>query len=242
MKDSMEYWDPSGQAGLAYDRVTSSISILLIVTFVMISLLIWREFWILQSKKINQASENYGSDSIKPELQKTSEISDAQTAEDKKIRLTNFLNDEIRNKSLKADNLIAEKILSALAKVFEISQGEIFLAKDKSDKQNTYKLAATYAMHIPEKETIEFNTGEGLVGQVAKNGKSLYLDKLPDGFLKAKSGLGDSNPNYLLFIPWKDKNNRTFAVAELASFKNFDSQDIKILEGLSKQIYALLNP
>ncbi len=233
-----------------YSNLILSISLLVFLPFAVISFLMVYEFISLRYQKRNSANPEQGKslesllkDSVHAENIKSEKEKDLdKSADEKKNRLSHFLTNEVGNKSLKGDNFIAERILSVIAKVFEISQGELFLTKGKSDKQSVYKLAATYAMHIPEKETIEFNNGEGLVGQVAKNGKPLYLDKLPDGFLNAKSGLGNSNPNYLLFIPWKDQNDRTFAVAELASFKNFDNQDIKILEGLSEQIHALLNP
>jgi hypothetical protein len=249
MKDSMEYWDPSGQAGLAYDRVTSSVSILLIVTFMMISLLIWREFWILHSKKINQASENSGSDSLKPELQKTSEISDAQSAEEsekekyevKRSILQNCFEKEIFRHSGESENIIGEKILSCISKVYEITQAEVFLKAGKTKKNTKFRLLAAYAIPVSEEYPKEFDLGEGLIGQVARSGKHHYIDKLPEGYLNVRSGLGQSDPNCLLIFPWKDTDGETFAVVELASFKPFSHRDIELLESFSENFNPFFN-
>lgn len=233
-----------------YSHFIISISLLVFLPFTAISFLLVYEFISLRYQKQNSAQVEQQKENAERTLKSYTQSQKVKSentnhlskpAQEKNEKFLHFLSNEIGNKSLQED-LIAEKILSGIAKVFEISHGEIFLPKGKAAKKPAYKLAATYAIHIPEKETVEFKSGEGLVGQVAKNGKPLYLDKLPDGFLNAKSGLGNSNPNYLLFIPWKDQNDATFAVAELASFKKFDNQDIKTLEGFSGQIYALLNP
>lgn len=135
------------------------------------------------------------------------------------------------------DNVkISEKILTAISKGFELTQAEIFIKRIEED-QEKLTLSATYAFYIPEEKVFEFKMGEGLIGQVAVAGKSLYLKELPEGYITVKSGLGNATPGNLAIIPWKDKNDKPFAILEIAAFEKFSEYDIEVLEYLSPKIF-----
>ncbi len=242
MKHYTEYMNPSGQADSAYGQVIFSVSILLIAIFLIISVLTWKEFLRLDSKKVTSAENKLGTQSSEYQSDNTSpkdKIHNKKGYYEKPSDLTRqkllrYFEKEIFSQTEKSRKQTGEKILSCISRIYEITQAEIFLKEKTAEKETIFKLLATYAIHLPEAEPVQFDLGEGLIGQVAQSGKHIYIDKLPEGFLTVKSGLGQSDPGYLLILPWKDKNSETFAVLELASFKPFCQQDIELLESFSE--------
>lgn len=129
------------------------------------------------------------------------------------------------------------KILSALCRKLEASQAALYSRSDKGKKRLLH-LFASYAFILPESETLEFEFGEGLVGQAAREGKSVNIKSVPDGYIRVFSGLGNSTPNYLLLIPIKEKDGNVVGIAEIASFTEFSGKDQKLAE----EIFSLLAP
>jgi putative methionine-R-sulfoxide reductase with GAF domain len=135
------------------------------------------------------------------------------------------------NASLKKEpdkKLKAEKLLSFLADQLEASQGAIYVT-DKKDKKNVITLFAAYAFVLPESQTVSYEYGEGLAGQVAKEQKLINISDIPEGYIKILSGLGESNPAHLILCPiMKDK--KLLGVAEIASFKPFNTSHETLVE------------
>lgn len=125
----------------------------------------------------------------------------------------------------------SEKLLSNIAKEFEIVQGLFFL---KNPDTESFKPIATYA-YYSEKKIIEFKTGEGLSGQVAKNKKIMNISNIPENFITILSGTGQGSPNHLILLPVLYKN-KCIGVLELASFKKFDSSFEQICKEISQTI------
>ena len=117
----------------------------------------------------------------------------------------------------------AEKLLSMLAKKIEASQAAIYLA-DKVAGKNIISLFASYAFVLPESQTVSYEFGEGLAGQVAKQQKLINISDIPDGYIKILSGLGASNPAHLILCPIKI-NDKLYGVVEFASFKKMSSRE-----------------
>jgi transcriptional regulator with GAF, ATPase, and Fis domain len=128
-----------------------------------------------------------------------------------------------------------EKVLSNIAKEFDIVQG-LFFVKDRD--KDTYHITGKYA-YFGDEEPKSFNLGETLSGQVAKNKTAINLKDIPDNYVTILSGLGSSSPNHLIIIPiiFEDK---TIAIIELASFKEFKRNFSELLEGMSNQISKTL--
>lgn len=155
--------------------------------------------------------------------------------ENKKQNLNKSLETALKGKTTEDKKVVSETILACLADVYEVTQAEIFV-RNKTEETDKLVLSATYAFYIPDEKVFEFQLGEGLIGQVAKAAEPLYLDELPQGYITVKSGLGSATPSHLLIVPWTREEDNTFAVLEIASFKEFDKQDVEIIKGLSEKL------
>lgn len=126
---------------------------------------------------------------------------------------------------------LTEKILSNIAKEFDIVQGLFFI---KEKEKDVFNIVGKYA-YFGEEEPKSFKTGETISGQVAKNKKALILEEIPDDYITILSGLGSSSPDHVIIIPIIS-DNETIAIIELASFKEFKSNFIDLFEGMSDEI------
>jgi len=129
-----------------------------------------------------------------------------------------------------------EELLLNISKVFNIVIGIIYL---KNKKDNTYSSVSTYAYYSDEPPK-DIELGISLNGQAAKDQKVLILSDIPDNYLTAISGLGKSNPSYLLIAPVVYKNN-TIGIIEVASFKSFDTNTKEVFITLCNKISDIFN-
>ncbi|PKP09992.1 MAG: hypothetical protein CVU09_08790 [Bacteroidetes bacterium HGW-Bacteroidetes-4] len=120
-----------------------------------------------------------------------------------------------------------ERLLVGISKQIEIVVGMVYLLNDATKK---YASIASYA-YYSDKMPPEFEEGDGLIGQVVKDKKAMFIDELPAGYVKVVSGLGSHKPSYLAIIPVIDAN-KVIGVVELATFKSIE-------RGLSNRVNDL---
>ncbi len=128
----------------------------------------------------------------------------------------------------------AQSVLSQIAKEKEILQG-VFLISVTENEVSKLKYLSGYACVNIETEESEFLPGEGLPGQVAREGKILNLKAVPEGYVKIRTGLGEASPNSLIIIP-VIYENILYGVIELASFHEFTLADEKYFYTISEFI------
>lgn len=118
--------------------------------------------------------------------------------------------------------------LQAICKQLDAGQGAVYAALE-SDGHRRVELKGGYALGIGENVVISFAFGEGLIGQAAAGARTLYVDEVPDGYVKIISGLGSASPRYLLIVPLK-KNEKVLGVIEIASFTAVTDDQRKFVE------------
>lgn len=114
-----------------------------------------------------------------------------------------------------------QHILNEICKALGAGQGAIYV-----EEEGELKLKYGYATT----ETPSFKIGEGLVGRVAADKKTLYIDDLPDGYITVYSGLGNATPTRLALIPIKS------GVIELATFTDINESTLKHIETSCSEI------
>jgi len=132
-----------------------------------------------------------------------------------------------------------EAVLSKLVKTFHLVQGVFYLW---NEEKQVFYTANTYAYYSTEKAK-DFEIGEGINGQVAKNQKFLLIDNVPENYIKVVSGLGEGTPKNLAFMPIVYKN-KTIAIIEFASFEELPTPTESIFytlaEHLSPKVHKLI--
>lgn len=127
-----------------------------------------------------------------------------------------------------------EKALRAICNQLHASQGAVYISVEQGGIRNL-ELRAGYALMKPDSKILRYEYGEGLPGQVAKEGQLLNLNKVPDGYIKVLSGLGSATPNHLLLVPIQIQE-RVAGVVEVASFTPLLRQH----EELVKQSFEIM--
>ena len=121
-----------------------------------------------------------------------------------------------------------QSTLQAICKQLEAGQGALYRIIEEGGKRRI-ELKLGYALSIGESTVIKYEIGEGLIGQAAASGNTLYVDDVPDGYIKIVSGLGSASPRHLLIVPVK-KNNQVLGIIELASFTEVSEDQRKFVE------------
>ena len=133
-----------------------------------------------------------------------------------------------------------EKILSNIAKEFDIVQGLFFVKDKESDIFNISGSSSPKYAYFGDEEPESFKMDETLSGQVAKNQTILNLKEIPEKYITILSGLGSSSPNQLIIIPIIYEG-KSIAIIELASFKVFKQNFIDLFEVISNEIGKVLS-
>ncbi len=131
--------------------------------------------------------------------------------------------------------LLSFEIISNLCKYVGTIQGGFFLLND-NDRHDTYfELTAHFAYNRQKysKKRIELN--EGLIGRAAFEKRIIILDHVPQDYLEVTSGLGESNPEYILIAPLM-YNDEVHGVIELAGFEPFLPHQVEFIKKIAESI------
>jgi PAS domain S-box-containing protein len=143
-----------------------------------------------------------------------------------------------QNSSIEEISLI---YIQNLVKYLNANQGAVYLINE-SDPDNKYiEPAACYAYERSKKAAREkIEIGEGLVGQCVIENDFIYMDDVPENFVKITSGLGQSNPKSVLLVPIK-VNDKAYGVIEIASFNPIEQYQIKFIETICESFAATIS-
>jgi putative methionine-R-sulfoxide reductase with GAF domain len=138
-------------------------------------------------------------------------------------------------------NILAQSIISFLTKYLNAKVGTFYLANTSDNNHtNAYlKLVANYAYNR-ENLVSEIEFGEGIVGQVAKDKKSILLTKIPAEHITIQSGCGEATPFNIIVIPFLYENI-VKGVIEIGSFDEFTTVQQDFLEQSMQSIGIAFN-
>ncbi|MCX7637767.1 MAG: GAF domain-containing protein [Cyclobacteriaceae bacterium] len=133
-----------------------------------------------------------------------------------------------------------DRIIKFVVNFTQSNQGGLFLHRQDEEGKNQFlDLVAAYAFERKKFINKQIDVGQGLVGQCFLEAERIYLTKVPDDYVHITSGLGEANPNCILLVPLKS-DDRVMGVLELASFKNYDENEISLIEKFAQSIAATL--
>jgi CHASE3 domain sensor protein len=135
---------------------------------------------------------------------------------------------------------LAHHALMFITKYLKAQQGAMFVV-NKDDNENEYlNMVSCYAFSRKKYLDKKIEIGQGLVGQVYLEGRTVLLTQVPHGYTQITSGLGESTPDCLLIVPFKH-NERTEAVIELAGFRKFERHEVDFMEKVGEIVASALS-
>jgi methyl-accepting chemotaxis protein len=130
-------------------------------------------------------------------------------------------------------------IIKNLVNYLKANQGGIFLIKEDERGEKCLDLMGTYAYERKKFIEKRVEIGEGIVGQCVLEADTIYLEEIPENYIRITSGLGDAAPTSVLVVPLK-LNNEVLGVVELASFYRFRQHEIEFVEKVGESIASFI--
>ncbi len=120
---------------------------------------------------------------------------------------------------------LGDEALAFIAAFLGAGVGVMYLY---DEKEKMLQALSTYAMLRSEHLKYEVKLGEGLVGQVALERKTMCHNSIPPNYLPITSALGEASPLNIAILPIMH-NETLIGVLELGSFQQFSSDDFDFL-------------
>ena len=124
---------------------------------------------------------------------------------------------------------LSQKVISFIAEYINIQLGAIYV----NTGEDGFTLTSSYAFMGLMGLTI--NSGEGLIGQAAKDKRKIVLSEIPEDFYRIQTGTGQMLPKSVLIIP-AIYEEKVEAVLEIGSSEILDDIKIKFLEQIVESI------
>jgi hypothetical protein len=134
---------------------------------------------------------------------------------------------------------LSYQVISNLVKYLNANQGGVFVLKDEDKTDIHISLEACYAFERRKFLKKKIDIKEGMVGQCFFEKESMYLTDIPKDYVSISSGLGESNPKFLLLTPIK-ADEEVYGVIEIASFQAIKPYMISFVEKLCESMAASL--
>ncbi|MFZ3282753.1 response regulator [Pseudomonas sp.] len=129
-------------------------------------------------------------------------------------------------------NLLGRNILQFCAQYLGTAVAALYV----SEEHGGLKRVASYGFSREQEELDQsIYSGEGIVGQVAQQGRRIRLDSVPSDYFKVSSGLGQGLPHSVLVVPTSD-DGRVNGVIELGFLRPLLDRDLELLELIAGNI------
>ncbi|MFF1308665.1 response regulator, partial [Streptomyces sp. NPDC058307] len=135
--------------------------------------------------------------------------------------------------------VVAELIMDELTPLVAAQYGAFYLAED-TQRGHELRLVGSYGYPDDDERPTRIPVGRSLVGQAARNRRSVTVEELPDGYVTISSGLGHAAPTALVVLPIVVEE-QVLGVIELASVSRFRQIHQDFLTQLMPTIGVNLN-
>jgi signal transduction histidine kinase/DNA-binding response OmpR family regulator/CHASE3 domain sensor protein len=125
---------------------------------------------------------------------------------------------------------LCENILSYLADYLNAQIGAIYV----TDGHSNFRSIAGYALPAGMGAS-SLKLGEGLLGQIAKEKRTVHVNNIPSDYFSITSSVGLGKPRELIVAPAM-VDRTVHAVIELGFFRNIDSMDRELMDRMSETL------
>jgi len=126
--------------------------------------------------------------------------------------------------------LLGKRTLNTIASYTSAQVATLFVKEDAH-----LKLVNTYAYSKSDANNIVLKMGEGLVGEVALNGKITIIKSIPKDYINVSSSLGESVAKALVIVPFSF-HGELRGVVELAYFNDVSDELVEFLESITESL------
>lgn len=141
------------------------------------------------------------------------------------------------NETMRGEREVAElsqSVVTKVCKYLNAQIGAIYIYENGVLRQT-----GTYAFDVNKTDLKLIKPGEGLVGQAAREKKAILFNDVPDHYIKVNSGLGESSPKNLLYLPLI-QDDVLKGVIELGATRQFSQTDMDFLNMISENVGIVL--
>ncbi len=135
---------------------------------------------------------------------------------------------------------LSQAVIAKLVNYTVANVGGIYVVNDEDPDNITIELKAFYAYDRHKFVERVFKPGDTLVGQCYLEGKTIYMNDVPDDYIKIVSGLGADKPRSILIVPLI-VNEKIMGIVELASFEEFEPYQIEFVEKIGESIASSIS-
>ncbi len=122
--------------------------------------------------------------------------------------------------------VLGDKLMAFLARYLDAQVGAVYVAQ-----QSSFRRVAAYALAAEAMPLLQ--PGDGLLGQAARDRRSLHVRDVPAGYLAVASATGGGAPGELLVAP-AIVDGVVHAVLELGFFRRLLPADLELLDRVSE--------
>jgi len=137
-------------------------------------------------------------------------------------------------------NKLGHDLIKNLVAYLGATQGGIYILNDENKNDKYFSILASFAFDESKNAKERIKWGEGLIGACAIEGESIFVDDVPQNYIKISSGLGKSAPACLLVVPLK-MHNSILGILEVASLTILEKYQIEFVEKLTDSISATIS-
>ncbi|MDB5273583.1 MAG: response regulator [Chitinophagaceae bacterium] len=143
------------------------------------------------------------------------------------------LNEKTRGEWQEKD--LAQVIIDQICAFLKAQIGVIYLFENGLLQQ-----AGSYAFHFRKHNNVTIHMGEGLVGQAAREKKTIVFTDVPDDYIHINSGLGQMVPQHLIVVPLLQSGSLK-GVIEIGTARALTALEIEFLNRINENIAIVLN-
>src|SRR5687767_667833 len=135
---------------------------------------------------------------------------------------------------------LADLLMSELTPAVSSQLGTFFALEDAYSPRPVLKLVSSYGYKRRKNISNAFLLGEGLIGQAAREKKTIVVTDVPDDYVQIASSLGEAPPRNIVVLPVVFEG-QVKGVIELGSFQELSQIHLTLLEQLVLSIGVVFN-
>ncbi len=132
------------------------------------------------------------------------------------------------------------ELIESLVELTGSCIGGLFVLNNEDPANIFTEMVAAYAYDRRKQMQKRMGINEGLIGRCIIEKETIYITDVPQGYIRVKTGLGESDPRSLLIVPLH-LNGSIYGVLELASFGPYQDHIIRFTETAGENIATSLS-